>query len=137
MSEVVPYALRRFIRMRAANRCEYCLLHEEDSFYPHQPDHIIAIKHQGETIESNLAWACHECNRMKGSDLTSVDPKTSRIVRLFNPRSDRWDSHFRLRQGRIVPLTSIGRVSVFLLRLNSRRLIEMRRILTRQGRYPR
>lgn len=75
MSEYVPAELRRLIRERAGHRCEYCLLHEEDAFLPHEPDHIIAVKHRGETTEGNLAWTCFVCNRGKGSDLASVGSK--------------------------------------------------------------
>jgi hypothetical protein len=115
----VPAELRRLIRERAGHRCEYCLLHEDDAFLPHEPDHIIAVKHRGETTEGNLAWTCFVCNRGKGSDLASVDETTGEIVRLFQPRTDLWDdrraSNFRLRPGPIVPCDSVthkvGRVS--------------------------
>jgi 5-methylcytosine-specific restriction endonuclease McrA len=63
MSEYVPAELRRLIRERAGHRCEYCLLHEDDAFLPHEPDHIISVKHRGETNEGNLAWTCFVCNR--------------------------------------------------------------------------
>ncbi len=32
--------------------------HEEDAWFPHEPDHIIATKHRGRTDEANLAWTC-------------------------------------------------------------------------------
>jgi 5-methylcytosine-specific restriction endonuclease McrA len=137
MSDAVPGGLRRLVSRRAAGRCEYCLLHEEDSFYAHQPDHVIALKHGGLTIKNNLAWACHRCNRRKGTDIASVDPTTKRIVRLFNPRRDKWSDHFRVERGRIIPLTPVGEVTVFLLKLNSTSYVEMRKILIREGRYPR
>jgi 5-methylcytosine-specific restriction endonuclease McrA len=137
MSDTVPGGLRRLVSRRAADRCEYCLLHEEDSFYAHQPDHVIALKHGGLTIEDNLAWACHRCNRLKGTDIASVDPKTKRIVRLFNPRRDKWSDHFRVERGRIIPLTPVAEVTVFLLKLNAISNVEMRKVLIREGRYPR
>ena len=37
--------LRNQVRERADGCCEYCLLAEEDAFFPHEPDHIIAKKH--------------------------------------------------------------------------------------------
>jgi 5-methylcytosine-specific restriction endonuclease McrA len=76
VSEYVPAELRRLIRDRAGHRCEYCLIHQDDAFLPHEPDHIIAVKHRGETIEGNLAWTCYVCNRAKGSDLASIDQTT-------------------------------------------------------------
>ncbi len=49
MSEVIPAIVRSAIRARARGRCEYCLLHEDDSWWPHEPDHVIATKHRGQT----------------------------------------------------------------------------------------
>jgi hypothetical protein len=100
------------------------------------PDHIIARKHRGETVEENLAWACYLCNRLKGSDIASVDVETGRIVRLFHPRKDRWETHFRLDGPRIVGLTSVGRVTEFLLQFNRRRTLGTRQALIDTGRYP-
>jgi hypothetical protein len=102
MSEDVPAAPRSLARDRANGRCEYCLLHEDDAWVPHEPDHIIARKHRGRTEEPNLAWTCFSCNRHKGTDVASVDEDTGRIVRLFHPRRDRWTKHFRLR-GALLP----------------------------------
>ena len=101
MSNKVPATLRDEVRLRAEGRCEYCLISEEDVFLAHEPDHIIAIKHGGVAEAENLAWACFLCNRFKGSDLSSVDPVSRQIVRLFDPRHQRWSDHFHLEQGRI------------------------------------
>ena len=137
MSEYVPAALRRLVRSRAEHRCEYCLIHEDDALLPHEPDHIIATKHRGETTEMNLAWTCFVCNRAKGSDLSSIDIETKQLVRLFNPRIDHWNDHFTLQSdGRIEPLTEIARVTEFLLHLNRSELLEIRRLLARTSRKP-
>lgn len=69
-------ALRRLVRVRAELRCEYCMLAEDDAFLPHEPDHVVAVKHGGVTESPNLALACFDCNRHKGSDLASLDPET-------------------------------------------------------------
>jgi hypothetical protein len=122
---------------RALGRCEYCLLHEEDTLLPHEPDHIIAWKHRGLTILENLACACYDCNRFKGTDVASFDLVTRRIVRLFHPRTDRWDRHFQLDVGRIIPMTAVGRVTEFLLQLNLLDRVRTRRRLMRSGHYPR
>lgn len=137
MSERPATALRGLVPARATRRCEYCLIHEEDAHFPHQPDHIIACKHRGPTHESNLAWACYLCNILKGTDIASVDVETGQIVRLFNPRSDRWLDHFRLEEGRIVPLTPIDRVTEYLLQFNRPQTVQERRWLIAAGRYPR
>ena len=82
----IPTALRRKVRKRADNRCEYCLLAEGDAFFAHEVDHIIAEKHGGRTIADNLALACFDCNRFKGSDIASIDATSGEIIPLFNPR---------------------------------------------------
>ncbi len=51
----VPERLRRQVQERAQGRCEYCLIHEADMYYPHEPDHVIAEKHGGLTSLDNLA----------------------------------------------------------------------------------
>jgi 5-methylcytosine-specific restriction endonuclease McrA len=38
----------------------------------HQPDHIIAVKHGGQTTLENLAYACYACNHQKGSDIAPL-----------------------------------------------------------------
>src|SRR5207248_194294 len=129
MSKRVPAKLRAFVRLRAGHRCEYCLLHEEDAVFPHVPDHIIACKHRGETSEDNLAWSCYLCNHLKGSDLSSIDIETGRIVRLFHPRKDKWTKHFRVQKALIVPLTAIGRVTEHFLQLNHPDAVDMRQAL--------
>ena len=132
MSERVPPGLRRLVRDRAGHRCEYCLLHEDDALLPHEPDHIVPIKHRGGTQLDNLAWTCFLCNRSKGTDLASLDPKTGRLARLFHPRLDAWESHFRLEPGgRIVAFTPEGRVTEYLLKFNIHENVEMRRLLMR------
>jgi 5-methylcytosine-specific restriction endonuclease McrA len=92
----VPPSLRNAVRLRAGDCCEYCGIHEDDAFEAHEADHIIAVQHRGVTTADNLAFACWECNRRKGLSLSSVDPDTGEIVRLYNPRRDVWSEHFFL-----------------------------------------
>jgi 5-methylcytosine-specific restriction endonuclease McrA len=66
-------SLRRQVRERAGERCEYCLLPESQAFFPHEPDHLIALKHGGQTASANLALACFDCNR-------SRDPISHRLM---------------------------------------------------------
>ncbi len=42
--------------------CEYCLIHEDDTFFGCEVDHIISQKHGGPTEPENLAYACLPCN---------------------------------------------------------------------------
>ena len=115
----VPAALRRLVRERARECCEYCLAPEFLCFHTHQVDHIIAQKHEGATIWENLALSCIHCNQAKGSDLTSIDPMNGEIAALFHPRKDIWSVHFELRDAFIVPKTAIGRVTARLLQFNA------------------
>jgi 5-methylcytosine-specific restriction endonuclease McrA len=132
----VSAALRREVRERAGERCEYCLLAESQAFFPHEPDHLIAQKHGGKSVLANLALACFDCNRFKGSDIASIDDVTGEIVPLFNPRTQRWSEHFRLEEnGRIVPLTAVGRVTEPLLRFNLPQRLEVRAYLLTLGEY--
>lgn len=128
--------LRRLVRQRAALRCEYCLLAEEDAYFPHEPDHVIAVKHGGPTALANLALACLDCNRFKGSDIASLDPETSALTPLFNPRSDAWAEHFSAVGGLLVAKTAIARTTLALLRINAPSRVEIRSALGALGRWP-
>jgi 5-methylcytosine-specific restriction endonuclease McrA len=110
-SAYIPAHLRQQVRRRAKGRCEYCLLADQDSFFAHEPDHIIAEKHGGATSAKNLAFSCFDCNRFKGSDIASLDPVTRKLVPLFNPRTDVWKDHFQIVGGTIRGLTAVGRAT--------------------------
>lgn len=132
----IPDWLRQQVITRADQRCEYCLIHQDDGLYAHEVDHIIPEKHRGETILDNVCFACIDCNRHKGSDFGSFDPETETVTLLFNPRRQRWSDHFRFEGARIVPLSPEGRVTVFILKLNDELRIRARRALIEAGRYP-
>ena len=119
MASDISEELRTQISRRAAERCEYCLIHEDDGGFPHQVDHIVSRKHGGASASDNLAYACVICNRRKGSDVASIDPASGEIIRLFDPRHDRWQDHFRVSGARVEAVTNIGRVTVRLLQFNS------------------
>lgn len=132
----IAEALRRLVIERAQGRCEYCLLHERDSLYTHEVDHVIPEKHRGLTVADNLCLSCMDCNRHKGSDFASFDPETEDIAMLYNPRREKWDKHFQLVGARIVPLSATGRVTVFVLKLNDEMRIRTRRALIAAQKYP-
>ena len=127
--------VRQQVRHRAGGRCEYCLVHEDDSYVRYQVDHILARKHGGTTSLSNLAFACVLCNRYKGSDVAAPDPATDEIVPLFHPRRQQWSDHFTLQEAVIVPLDSTGRATMALLRLNAPKRVLEREELRRAGRW--
>jgi hypothetical protein len=122
-------ALRDLVRLRAAGLCEYCRISERFTLAEHEIDHVIAVKHGGQTVVGNLALCCAVCNRFKGSDIASVDSKTGQLTALFHPRLDRWDDHYEFRDGEILGLTARGRVTVRLLRMNRPTRIKERQLL--------
>jgi hypothetical protein len=136
MTTSISERLRRQVQERAHGRCEYCLIHESDMYYPHEPDHIVAEKHGGPTSLENLAWSCFFCNRFKGSDLASIDPISGRVVTLFHPRTQRWPRHFRLNSALIEGITASGRATAALLHLNDEERVAYRLGLIEIGRYP-
>ena len=73
-------ALRKQMRDRAGDRCEYCHLPQSCSVLPHEVDHIRARKHRGPTTLQNTCWACAYCNNGKGSNAAGYDPQTDELV---------------------------------------------------------
>ena len=129
--------IRRLVRDRAGRRCEYCCLHEVDlPLWPFHLDHIIAEQHARLDDLANLAWACQRCNLFKGTNLSAIDPDSAQVVRLFHPRSDRWEEHFTVQNDRIVGLTPSGRATVWLLQMNTAERMELRAELLALGRWP-
>jgi len=136
MSSYVSATLRRLVAERAAYLCEYCLLHEEDTFFGCEVDHIISEKHGGPTTAENLAYACAFCNRAKGSDVGSIVWRTGTFSRFFNPRTDGWAEHFALDDVMIMPLSDIGEVTVRILDINNPDRLLERQAEQALGRYP-
>jgi HNH endonuclease len=132
----LPAAVRRQVDERADGRCEYCRLAETDAFFAHEPDHIISEKHDGDSTIRNLALSCFDCNRFKGSDIASLDPLTSALVPLFNPRIHDWQEHFTTDAGLIIPQTPTGRATEKILKLNLPARVEVRSELAVRGLWP-
>lgn len=136
MARSLSPALRQRVRTRAGGKCEYCLVHQDVSIFTHEVDHIIALRHGGQAVLANLAFACLPCNRNKGADLTAIDPLSHTVVSLFNPRRQIWATHFTLDAARIIGLTPTGRATVALLKINAPTRLGHRQTLLLQGRYP-
>ncbi|MEH2331682.1 HNH endonuclease [Nostoc sp.] len=111
-------------------------MHQNFSIYTHEVDHIIAVKHGGETTAENLALSCLSCNRHKGSDFATIDQLTEEIIPLFNPRRLVWDEHFYLENARIEGKTQIGQGTARLLQFNVPNRVLSRQVLISQGQYP-
>ena len=136
MTSYVTAELRRLVESRASGLCEYCLIHQRDTFFGCQVDHVVSEKHGGRTDAQNLAYACAICNRAKGTDIGSVAPSTGEYTRFFNPRSDRWADHFQLDGVVIEPRTPIGEATAKVLGFNETERIVEREALRHIGRYP-
>lgn len=132
----VAHSTRQLVFARALHLCEYCLLHESDSYLPHQIEHIISRKHHGGHSLFNLACVCFLCNRFKGPDLSTVLLPDLEVIRFYRPRSDRWLEHFQLNGNLILPQSKIGEATVKILQLNSRERLEEREILVAEGSFP-
>ena len=121
------------VRRRAKQACEYCRMPQALYRYRFQIDHIIAEKHRGKAVLSNLALACLHCNSLKGPNIAGLDEVTGKIVRLFNPRRDRWIRHFQWDGPNLFGRTSIGRVTVAVLNINDPDFVLAREELIREG----
>lgn len=129
----IPADLRRLVRERAGDCCEYCGVPQVVTLISHQIDHVVAEKHGGPTNADNLALSCALCNAHKGSDVASFDPATGLLAALFHPRRERWLDHFRFDGDIVEGLTPVGRATVRLLQLNHPDRVAERRILLAAG----
>lgn len=125
----VPAELRRRILTLSGGCCEYCRIPQSAGTVAFHAEHIIAVSHGGHTAENNLALSCSRCNLYKGTNIAAADPETGDPTFLFHPRRQTWVDHFWLEGAFIQPLTSEGRATVFVLRLNEADRIEYRRSL--------
>ena len=134
MSQKIPEAFRIIAATRANSCCEYCRIPHIDSYYGFQVDHIISRKHGGKTILRNLAFACPDCNRYKGTDLGTYLTHKLELTRFFHPRLDKWDDHFETDDsGLIAALTPIGEATLKIFQINHPDRIIERQLLWRLG----
>lgn len=101
-------------------------------------DHIVPLAEGGTSEESNLWLACAWCNTYKGSITCAVDPENGKAVSLFNPRKQRWSSHFTWSDDglMVIGLTATGRATVNALRLNNEYVIVARHYWVQAGWHP-
>ena len=117
---MISTQVRRKVRERAHNVCEYCHLHQDDSpLAALHVEHIIPKVHGGTDDVENLALACIDCNLHKGTNLTGIDPRTGELTSLFHPRRQYWHDHFELQRVYLVGKTAIGRTTIRVLDMNS------------------
>jgi hypothetical protein len=128
---------REFVRMRANDCCEYCRIREEDRVLAFHIDHIIPLKHGGADDDDNFCLGCYKCNGYKGSNVAGLDPQTGDPTRLYNPRNQVWNVHFKVQSdGTIIGLTPEGRVTVAVMTMNEESRVHQRQLLAAIGLYP-
>ena len=131
-------ALRGQVLRRAGWTCEYCRAIERYSPDPFSVEHIVPRSKGGYSSSENLAASCQGCNNHKYRSTEAPDPQTGEMVSLFHPRRQRWRDHFgwSLDAARVVGITPTGRATIELLRLNREGLVNMRRVLRKEGIHP-
>jgi 5-methylcytosine-specific restriction endonuclease McrA len=134
----IPVKLQRLVTERAFGCCEYCICPDSHATHAHSNEHIIPEALGGTTDADNLALACQGCNNKKYNKTHAVDPISEEIVPLFHPRRDNWHEHFAWSPDCLTlkGLTATGRATIAALDLNRQRVINLRRILIRDGLHP-
>lgn len=130
--------LRQRIREQAQDRCGYCLSHQKYVLGKLEIDHIIPVAAGGASAEANLWLACRLCNGYKSAQVEAADPLFGKLVKLFNPRQQRWSEHFTWsgEGDQIVGLTPCGRATVIALQLNNVIAVMVRQAWIRAGWHP-
>jgi hypothetical protein len=137
MSDYIAAALAAFVRERAGEACEYCLLPQCSQEATFHIDHIRPRVNDGETTADNLALACVTCSLRKAARTVARDPASGKAVPLFHPRRDRWAEHFRwTRGGRLRGLTPTGRATIAALGMNRAAIVLIRKMLAALGQFP-
>lgn len=134
----IPVRLRELVSRQARYRCGYCLTAEWITGSPMEFDHLIPESLGGPTDEENLWLACSQCNDRKSNRIEGTDPVTGSLVRLFNPRRDRWEDHFQWSGNGelIIGLNETGRATVVALDLNRPVIVMARRLWVSAGWHP-
>jgi hypothetical protein len=124
------------VRERAADRCEYCQMHQSLQGATFHMEHILPGSLGGPTTVENLAWCCPSCNLKKAARIEVLDSQGGQTVRLFHPRKDRWSDHFQFDELRLIGLTAIGRATAAALGFNDPRRMLIRNAEARLGLFP-
>lgn len=129
---------QRTVIERAEARCEYCQSLADYATETFAVEHIIPMSRGGAGELDNLALSCSGCNGHKYNKTEAPDPSDGKIVLLFNPRREKWQTHFCWSEDyiRILGLTPTGRATVETLHLNRPGLMNMRQLFYFIGKHP-
>ncbi|MBD2728481.1 HNH endonuclease [Nostoc sp. FACHB-892] len=138
MSVYIPVELKKEIRSYFADCCAYCRTTEGLTVTTFEFEHIIPLSAGGGTIFENLCLACPSCNRYKATSQTAIDPNTQNEVKLFNPQQQLWADHFTWSEDatEIVGLTTLGRATIYTLKMNRLQLTRVRKMWVKMGEHP-
>lgn len=116
-------AIRRQVRIRAQYSCEYCSITETDAGGLLTNDHFHPKSKNGSDEIDNLIYCCNRCNSYK----YDYFPEKESDPEIWNPRLEPLSKHFfELEDGKLKALTSKGKATIQLLRLNRSPLINYR-----------
>lgn len=128
-------ALRKLVCERAGNRCEYCRLPQAVVPATFHVEHVVAKQHGGSDDADNRCLSCDRCNLNKGPNLSGIDFQSGDVVRLFHPRRQRWNRHFRWDGPILVGRTKIGRATVAVLDINNPQRVRLRALSIKDGSF--
>lgn len=138
MTTGLTSAIRTEVARRAYHHCSYCQSQEDVVGALFTVDHIIPQALGGSDELNNLCLACWDCNRIKQTHVTGIDPHTGQRVSLYDPGRQLWDEHFAWGEDAtlIVGLTPAGRATIVQLQLNRPILVRAREGWIRAGWHP-
>ena len=134
----VPEPLRQSIVEQFKSCCAYCQTQQQISGVRLTVDHIIPESLGGQTETSNLCLACWDCNLYKAARIAVFDDVSQRAVRFFHPQKQLWGEHFSWSAdgSLVIDKTTVGRVTIWALRMNRTELILSRKLWTDVGWHP-
>jgi len=117
----ISEAIRSRVREQAGHRCGYCLAPQHLVLGWLEVEHIIPQGAGGTDDEENLWLSCRLCNVYKSDQTQATDSVTGQLIRLFDPRRQRWSEHFEWSEDgtRVIGKTATGRATVLALQLNN------------------
>ena len=129
---------KQIVYDRAAGCCEYCFSRADHSPSPFAAEHILPRHSGGTNALSNLALSCQGCNNHKFTSMEALDPGSGIVAPLFHPRRNAWHEHFSWDENYsiIVGRTPMGRATVNRVQLNRPSVVNLRRVLRRDGKHP-
>lgn len=130
--------LKEYVFIRANGLCEYCKSPADISSQPFVIEHIVPKSKGGKTELNNLALACQGCNSYKYNKTESIDTITGNTFQLYNPRINTWNESFEWSNDvtEIFGINGSGRITVDVLKLNRKELVNLRKLLDSVGKHP-